>query len=222
MLKFCILVLSTFIVSNILVSLYRNTLQKALSHKLPANLVLPAAIVLSIAIYAQKEEAVVDIADIKNVEIKSIHMDALEGNVEAIKLHISMGRDLEETEPSGGSTPLITAALFGKTEVVGLLIDAGANVNYQNNDGSTALHSAAFFCHPEIVSLLLKNGVKRELKNNSGATALASVQAPFEVVQDIYLYFANTLGPLGLQIDQGHIKDMRPKIARMLIEYEDK
>jgi len=26
------------------------------------------------------------------------------------------------------------------------VIEAGADLNFQNNDGSTALHSAAFFC----------------------------------------------------------------------------
>ena len=65
-------------------------------------------------------------------------------------------------EPMGGSTPLISASLFGKTEIAKLLINAGANLDIQNNDGSTALITASFFCRLEIVKmLLLKKPIKR-------------------------------------------------------------
>ena len=68
---------------------------------------------------------------------------AAQGNLEAIKRHVSAGTDLNAKEPTGGSTPLIVAALFGQTEAAGLLIEKGANVNVKNNEGSTALHTAA-------------------------------------------------------------------------------
>jgi ankyrin repeat protein len=71
---------------------------------------------------------------------------AAQGNIEAIKQHISAGTDLNAKEPAGGSTLLMVAALYGQTEAARLLIENGANLNARNNDGATALHAAAFFC----------------------------------------------------------------------------
>ena len=56
---------------------------------------------------------------------------------------------------SWGSTPLIIAATFGKTEVARALIEAGADLGMRNNHGSTPLHVAAFLCRPEIVEAML-------------------------------------------------------------------
>ncbi|KPJ90001.1 MAG: hypothetical protein AMS18_11840 [Gemmatimonas sp. SG8_17] len=87
----------------------------------------------------------------------NIHMAALQGDVAAIRLHIEAGSDLNEKDPYG-STPLIIAATFGKTDVAKALIEAGADLNITNNDGGTALHAAAFLCRPEIVISLLEHG----------------------------------------------------------------
>jgi hypothetical protein len=115
-----------------------------------------------------------------------------------------------------GSTPLISAAVFGKTEVARALIKAGADVNLQNNEGSTALHSAAFLCRKEIVEMLLDNGVDKEIRNNVGSSALESVSAPFEDVKFIYDIFSKDLGPLGFKLDYDYVKETRPVIAGLL------
>ena len=82
-----------------------------------------------------------------------IHAATLLGDLEAIEQHIQAGSDLNEKEPAVGSTPLISAAVFGKTEIARALIEAGADVNLKNNEGSTALHTAAFLCRLEIVEI---------------------------------------------------------------------
>src|SRR5690606_36338394 len=74
-----------------------------------------------------------------------IHTAVLTGDQAALRQHIAAGTDLNTKDPFGGSSPLISAAVFGKTEEAKILIDAGADINFQNNDGSTALHTAAFF-----------------------------------------------------------------------------
>ena len=146
-----------------------------------------------------------------------LHEAALLGDVVAVRQHIAAGSDLDERDPSGGSSPLITAAVFGQTEVATALIEAGADLDFRNNEGSTPLHSAAFFCRTEIVEILLANGADKSLRNNAGATALESVAGPFDEVRGIYDFLAGVLGPLGLRLDYERIETTRPKIAEMLL-----
>jgi len=145
-----------------------------------------------------------------------IHTASLLGDLKAIQQHIEAGTDLDAKDPYGGSSPLITAAVFGRTEVAKALIEAGANVNFINNDGSTALHSAAFLRRTEIVGMLLENGADKNLKNNFGHTALETVSASFDDVREIYDIFSKDLGPLGLKLDYKAIETTRPRIAEML------
>ena len=143
-------------------------------------------------------------------------MAVIEGDLETIRQHIKAGSDLNKIEPSAGSSPLITAATFGKIDIATVLIEAGADVNFKNDEGSTPLHTAAFFCRPDIVEALLKNGADKSIKSNAGSTALDAVSGPFETVKGIYEYFAATLGPLGLELDDEQIKNTRPIITEML------
>lgn len=145
-----------------------------------------------------------------------IHTATFLGDLDAIHQHISAGSDLNIKEPSMGSTPLISAAVFGKTEAARALIKAGADVNVQNYEGSTALHSAAFLCRKEIVEMLLDNGVDKEIRNNVGSSALESVSAPFEDVKFIYDIFSKDLGPMGFKLDYDYVKATRPIIAELL------
>jgi ankyrin repeat protein len=137
-------------------------------------------------------------------------------NIEALKQHIAAGSDLNAKDPFGGSSPLISAAVFGKTEMARVLIDAGADLNFQNNDGSTALHTAAFFCRPEIVKMLLEKDVDKTIKNKFNATAYENVAGPFSQVKDAYDMMGKILGPMGLTLDYVYVEKTRPEIAALL------
>ncbi len=145
-----------------------------------------------------------------------IHTAVVTGNKEALLQHIKAGSDINEKDPFGGSSPLISAAVFGKTEEAKILIDAGADLNFQNNDGSTALHSAAFFCRPEIVRMLLDKNADKNVKNKFGATPYESVAVPFVDVRETYDMMEKMLGPMGLKFDYAYIEKTRPEIADML------
>ena len=145
-----------------------------------------------------------------------IHTAVITENEEALEQHIAAGTNLNEKDPFGGSSPLISAAVFGKSNMAKLLIEAGADLDFQNNDGSTALISAAFFCRPDIVRMLLDAGADKTIKNNYGATAYESVITPFSEVKGSYDMMGKMLEPMGLKLDHAYLEKTRPEIAAML------
>lgn len=145
-----------------------------------------------------------------------IHTAVVGGNLEAVQQHIAAGSDINVRDPFGGSSPLISAAVFGKPEIAKVLIDAGASLNFQNNDGSTALHTAAFFCRPEIVKMLLAKGADKTIKNKYNVTAYENVAGPFQEVKPVYDMMVSALGPMGLTLDYAYLEKTRPEIAALL------
>lgn len=145
-----------------------------------------------------------------------IHTAIITDNMDAFQQYIKSGKSLNEREPMNGSTPLITAAVFGKAEMVDMLITAKADINMQNNDGSTALHSAAFFCRIPIVKLLLAKGADRSIKNKYGQTAYQIVAGPYTEVKEIYQGLGAMLEPAGLKLDFAYIEKTRPQVAFLL------
>lgn len=145
-----------------------------------------------------------------------IHTAILANDIDVVKQHIAAKSDINVKDPVGGSSPLISACLFGKTEIAKLLIDAGAKLDFQNNDGSTALHTAAFFCHPEIVKMLLANGANKNIRNKYEQTAYETVAAPFANVRNTYELLGSALEPMGLKLDYAYIERTRPEVAELL------
>lgn len=156
-----------------------------------------------------------NVSKIETPEV-AIQMAILSNNIEAVKQHISAGTDLNEKDAMSGSTPLITAASFGRHEIAKLLIDAKVDLIKTNNDGATALHTAAFFCRAEVVSMLLEAKADKTLKNSYGQTPLESISGPFEQVKPIYEMLKQQLQPMGMEIDIDVIEQTRPLIAEML------
>lgn len=75
-----------------------------------------------------------------------------------------------------GITPLMRAALDGRTNDVRWLINRKANVNARDKDSETALMAAAFSGHDEVVEMLLRNGADVNVVSHRGATALSLAQ----------------------------------------------
>ena len=145
-----------------------------------------------------------------------LHTAVVMNNIDVIKEHIQAGSDLNAKEPSRQSTPLLTAAVLGRTDAALALIDGGADLDYQNSEGSTALITAAFFCRKNIVRALLDKGADPSIRNKAGRTALDSVKKPFDEVKPIYDALGAALAPLGLTLDYATIEATRPVIAQML------
>ena len=210
LIKFLLLTVSTFVISNLIISCYRKVItSKIFNNRIEESIIktvttaIIAVSLLTIAGCEKQENPVPHV---------SLHVAALQGNLDAVRQHINAGSDLNKKDVYG-STPLIIAATFGKTEVARALIDVGADMKVTNNEGSTPLHIAAFLCRTEIVKALLGKGADKNALNKAGRTALESVAGPFDDVKGIYDSIAKSLKPLGLKLDYERIKKTRPEIA---------
>lgn len=216
--KHLILTASTFAVCQAIVSVYRRTIHALSSHKLEVSIMKTVTTALCLVVLlgmtgCKKQED----SEHKTTrpQISSLHIAALQGNLEAIQRHIRVGSDLN-LKDEYGATPLIVATTFGETDVAKALIETGADMTLTNDEGSTALHVAAFLCRDEIVKVLLDRGADKTVRNKAGHTALDTVAGPFAEVKAIYDGLGAALKPLGLRLDYEHIKRTRPVIAEML------
>lgn len=90
----------------------------------------------------------------------------------AAVLRLLEGRPaLLDKQGEHGMTPLMWAAHEGHHDIVGVLIDAGANIDLQHKTGSTALHYAAFNNHPTVMRMLVDRGADQNIKKKNGETA---------------------------------------------------
>jgi len=215
--KFIILTVFTFALSNGIVFVYQRWFKENYSLRVGTLSILVIALFSFIQFgYKVKQLPKQQQAQSTALPTVGLHEAVITGNLQTIKEHIDAGSNLDEKDPAGGSSPLITAAVFGKTDIALVLIEGGADLNFKNNEGSTPLHTAAFFCRTEIVDVLLAKGADKTIKNNAGSTALESVIGPFESVKPIYDYFGNAFGSIGLVLDYEQLKATRPVISKML------
>ncbi len=78
--------------------------------------------------------------------------------VNAVMYLLSLGANPNIGIPQGKSSPLMTVAGEGETQMVRLMLAAGANVNYADSVGNTAIAQAAYNGHLTTVKTLLKAG----------------------------------------------------------------
>ena len=70
-----------------------------------------------------------------------------------------------------GLNPLLIASLKGHSEIVSILLENNAKIDYQTDDGTSALMIAAANGHTQIVRLLLEKGANASLKNKYAKSA---------------------------------------------------
>jgi ankyrin repeat protein len=100
-------------------------------------------------------------------------MDALrEGDGSAVRKMVQDDPGAVNLKGTGGSTPLMYAALYGDADSIRLLLEAGADPNIRNDAGATALLWAVDDL--EKTRLLLKAGADANTRSNDGRTALLS------------------------------------------------
>lgn len=102
---------------------------------------------------------------------------------------VSTARDHE------GSTPLHWAARRGKTEMLAVLLHAGAPIDAVNRHGWTALHEAAWHGHADAIKYLISQGADCSLPDHrTGLTALQMALKSGIPSEDLCDYFGTLRG----------------------------
>ena len=81
-------------------------------------------------------------------------------------------QNLDARTNDEGKTALHFAAQMGHSEVMGVLLEAGADFKLVDDEGSTALHLAAWHCRPQCLKLLLEAGADPDVVEMNGLTTL--------------------------------------------------
>jgi ankyrin repeat protein len=91
----------------------------------------------------------------------------------AVRKLIAQGANVDELEPNGDA-PLVMAAYLGHTEIVRLLLEAGADVKAVDPGmKATALHAASYAGRTEAAKLLVQYGIEIDKQGPyNGYTAL--------------------------------------------------
>lgn len=105
-------------------------------------------------------------------------------SLKTIKVMLETVRNIATYCSTEGATPLHIVSEQGRVEIIQLLINHGAIIDYQDFDGDTPLHQACLGKEPEAVKLLLSAGANPQTKNKQlftpfhlacGGTSLQSV-----------------------------------------------
>lgn len=99
----------------------------------------------------------------------------MSGDANEVRGLISKGVKVNTRLNNGGLTHLIRAAQDGKTEIVGVLLDNGANIDATDHMGATALMAAAKWGCSDVVDLLIRRKANVNQRDMYGQTALIVV-----------------------------------------------
>ena len=118
--------------------------------------------------------AILAMAVFGNLQAATIHEAIDQGDSAAVAAMLDANPALLDDRLPNARTPLHTAAYGGKLNIVGLLLDRGADANAATGNGSTPLHGAAISGHEAVVRLLVEKGANVNAANQFGYTPLTN------------------------------------------------
>ncbi|MDH5656751.1 MAG: ankyrin repeat domain-containing protein [Spirochaetia bacterium] len=106
-------------------------------------------------------------------ECASIHEISSAGDTRKLEILLLIGENPNSVDKHG-LTPLFYACANGHPDTVRMLLQAGAEVNFQTRKGLTPLHNAAAYKreHIQILDMLIKAGADVNMRNEEGAAPL--------------------------------------------------
>jgi len=102
----------------------------------------------------------------------ALHKAVAYGQGKMAQFLIEAGAELDVPDKDREITPLGEAAMRMDSDMVRLLIQAGANVNFRNSDGETPLHAATWSGDADVVKLLIQASADVDTRDKTGKTPL--------------------------------------------------
>lgn len=102
------------------------------------------------------------------------------GDIDAARAILQACPAVIDARDTDGSTPLHCASWKGHPEMVGLLLDAGADIQAKNDNthwGDTPLHAAAHGNQRAVAQILISRGARLDALNANGNTPLQETEA---------------------------------------------
>lgn len=87
-----------------------------------------------------------------------LNSTAYNGNIDAARLLLEKGANIETMRSNYGGTPLDSAAYNKRTDVARLLLEKGANIQATRINGATPLYFTTYEGQIDMVRLLLEKG----------------------------------------------------------------
>lgn len=115
-----------------------------------------------------------DVNAVTKDKTTAIHLAAAGGSVEVVKALLAKKATIANDQFGNGPLHTCVNSEDKKTEIWGLLIKAGCDVNQQNKDGTTPLREAQSGENLVAVKYLLSQGADASIKDNNGETPLES------------------------------------------------
>lgn len=97
----------------------------------------------------------------------ALHTAAGVDNVEAIRLLLDAGADIDARDITG-MTPLHVAAMYSRGRASTLLLERGADLQARDSFGDTPLHTAAIFGRTKMALWLTRQGADPCARNSAG------------------------------------------------------
>ena len=160
---------------------------------------------------------------VNNIDVKLFN-SSVRGDLEGVVDALAQGGRVAVRNSQGG-TPFLVAAQNGHTDICGLLLAHGSDVNeVRLEDKQTALHEAAVFGHEAVVEALLSWGALVDPRALGGVTPLCIVCQGGHLACLLALLKAganvslpNNLGILPIHAAAGQ---NRVEIVRTLLDYD--
>jgi ankyrin repeat protein len=97
-----------------------------------------------------------------------------DNNLEAVKILLEAGSDINKKHRENGKTPLILASANGYVDLVRFLITkSGVLINAKDKEGRTALIHSVSFARKDVLAVLIEAGANVNSRTNSDDSALS-------------------------------------------------
>jgi ankyrin repeat protein len=129
----------------------------------------------------------IDVNSADQVGHTSLHLAAMNNNVELLKVFIDASANIEAKDGITGATPLHFACAFGSADAARFLLTCHADANAKNDSGNTPLHVAAEKGDSTLVKILLAKDMMDSITESFASAPIEIC----EIVSEFVLSIAN-------------------------------